>query len=412
MGKSIYPSLKKNLSNIESALGEICGDRDKQQKTLVILDVNVLRANDLAISKHISWERSAQDYLRELYTDKTMQRLKNLHHIIVRFGVSGAIYSYKIGERDYHRLYFDPFPPEDRGNNDRGEVFGYNSIFATSIIDKILAYQQLVQTKQPNSEFHHHKLAEEIGDGIKTALKRCQYHFNTGFNISKIKEKKNSPNSWDYFKEVLFPLKNQEDGTNKIASERIPIAYPGWIILNQSAEYNLLKVGMDLVFRDNKEVLNNPHIKPTIWSPLQTYKEGNSDKQPGLTVIDRRELENYRVVQRLMKEAFDTPISKPLSIGIFGPPGSGKSFLIGELAKSVLPESVIKWKEHENKSNKNSCSLFLKYDVSQWNFDNFQLVFQEIFLEHRRLRMSYEAWLEAENKGNLDEDGFPLFVFF
>ncbi|RVT85905.1 ATP-binding protein [Rhodobacteraceae bacterium CCMM004] len=57
-----------------------------------------------------------------------------------------------------------------------------------------------------------------------------------------------------------------------------------------------------------------------------------SAKFGDLFTVDRREMESYRAIYRLLRSYLEDPRrSKPISIGVFGPPGSGKSFGIKEL---------------------------------------------------------------------------------
>ena len=60
-----------------------------------------------------------------------------------------------------------------------------------------------------------------------------------------------------------------------------------------------------------------------------------------LFTVDRSEIESLRGIQRLIKdyEAKKRP-KKPLSIAVFGPPGSGKSFGIKQIAKSIMGDDV------------------------------------------------------------------------
>lgn len=50
---------------------------------------------------------------------------------------------------------------------------------------------------------------------------------------------------------------------------------------------------------------------------------------------DRHEIEGYRSIQALLSEYCSKPQTKPVSIAVCGPPGSGKSFGITQVAKSL-----------------------------------------------------------------------------
>ncbi len=57
-----------------------------------------------------------------------------------------------------------------------------------------------------------------------------------------------------------------------------------------------------------------------------------------LATVDRTEIEAYRAIHNLMSEyvELDAP-ERPLSIAVFGPPGSGKSFGVTQVARSIAP---------------------------------------------------------------------------
>lgn len=69
-----------------------------------------------------------------------------------------------------------------------------------------------------------------------------------------------------------------------------------------------------------------------VFAPILKYGK--------LRVIDRAESESVRIIRNLMKSyleelRYQKSFRKPLSIAIFGPPGSGKSFAIGQIIDSV-----------------------------------------------------------------------------
>jgi hypothetical protein len=61
-----------------------------------------------------------------------------------------------------------------------------------------------------------------------------------------------------------------------------------------------------------------------------------------LTTIDRREIEAYQNIRNLIVNYAGSGGVRPLSIAVFGAPGSGKSFGVTEIAKNILPGKVEK----------------------------------------------------------------------
>ncbi len=61
-----------------------------------------------------------------------------------------------------------------------------------------------------------------------------------------------------------------------------------------------------------------------------------------LTTIDRQEIEAYQNIRNLIVNYAASGAGRPLSIAVFGAPGSGKSFGVTEIAKNILPGKVEK----------------------------------------------------------------------
>jgi hypothetical protein len=82
-----------------------------------------------------------------------------------------------------------------------------------------------------------------------------------------------------------------------------------------------------------------------------------------LTTIDRQEIESYQNIRNLILNYTLSDNVRPLSIAVFGAPGSGKSFGVTEIAKNILPGKVEK----------------IEFNVSQFT-DNVELgaAFQQV----------------------------------
>ena len=59
--------------------------------------------------------------------------------------------------------------------------------------------------------------------------------------------------------------------------------------------------------------------------------------------MSRREIEGFRGLRNLFAEYIGHPDRRePLSVAVFGPPGSGKSFGVRQIAKQVVPDGHVK----------------------------------------------------------------------
>jgi hypothetical protein len=61
-----------------------------------------------------------------------------------------------------------------------------------------------------------------------------------------------------------------------------------------------------------------------------------------LKTVDRKEIESLHSISNLVSDYSQRYRKTPLSIAVFGPPGSGKSFSVEEVARSVMPDDIRK----------------------------------------------------------------------
>jgi hypothetical protein len=74
-----------------------------------------------------------------------------------------------------------------------------------------------------------------------------------------------------------------------------------------------------------------------VEAALEGVPLGQFDK---LVTADRREIESFRSIRSLIAEYCRQAQDRPLSIAVFGPPGSGKSFGVKQVAKSVGSDRI------------------------------------------------------------------------
>jgi ATPase family associated with various cellular activities (AAA) len=327
-----FPELlfKSNISKDEGDTPEEIDDELKN-RSIIFLNASSLRQHGIYIRQNASWECTAQDYICALYSNSFLKDLRKYRHVITRFGLTGAIYSYRLGKsRWLHRLILDPSAKNTglfRNVSTEGDVIGYQSIFASCVLNEIVSC--VSNGKNPDEV----QITEKVCDGIRKAIISCQnvFNFGLGNDIKKCLTVFHQ-NCGKVFKDHL-------DSTdwNKICQTRIPVANPAWSILVQSAEYKLFEIAENIVVKGIDSAIN--HIDPQgteelnneiVWAPVLKFGDDES-----LVIIDRREIESYRVIHGLISRALNEESKKILSIAVFGPPGSGKSFTVGKLIESA-----------------------------------------------------------------------------
>ena len=100
-----------------------------------------------------------------------------------------------------------------------------------------------------------------------------------------------------------------------------------WSILQEKSSASIAQMAFDLVKNGEENVLM--HIPTAKFGKLKT--------------IDRIEIESYHTIQNLISEYISSKnANRPLSIAIFGTPGSGKSYGLNQMAISKFSESIKK----------------------------------------------------------------------
>lgn len=288
-------------------------DKCHIEKTIVIVNADDLRSKGVNISKSLSWERTAMDFVWQLENNPNLSFLADCRHLIVTFGLEGAIY-YNNTETPEATLFFFPYEFEgDFIRDDLGSMYGLTSCFVAALAGTISNGDEI------------DKLIELICDGIKEGMVASRKYFDTGFG----KDLHNLifPNPLVFNKDI-----NDTILMEHVQDVRIPRITDlnlqnRWYILKEKSTASLADIAFNLVKNGEGKVLKS----------IPTVRFGN------LIVVDRTEIESYRSIKNLISEYINAPnVSRPLSIAVFGTPGSGKSFGVAEVASSVAQEQIMK----------------------------------------------------------------------
>jgi hypothetical protein len=275
---------------------------------IVLIGANDLRDMGVNISRRLSWERTAEDLAWQMAYNPAVRALAACRHLVIRLGLDGAIhYSNDHGKVDT-RLFYDPAFAED-GFKERhkGDMQGVTAAFAAAFAASIAV-----------------EGVAGIGRGICSGIRRSRQLFELGFGAVK-----NEP---AYPISTVFSPEGAKD--EAIASVPIPPVDDHssgrerhWTILESLTRGRLEEIAYYAVIKKSEDSLKSV--------PVARFGE--------LITLDRTEIESYRSIKNLMREYLDKADErKPLSIAVFGPPGSGKSFGVTQLAKSIDPDRIVK----------------------------------------------------------------------
>jgi len=284
------------------------------EKTIIIINSEDLRAKGVNISKSISWERTAQDFVWQLNNNPNLSFLAGCRHLIFTFGLEGAIY-YKYNGISESRLYFMPYEFEgDFLKQIQGGMYGYTSCFVAGLVKSIVTHGMKEE-----------ELFFSINDGIRAGIVAAQKYYVEGFGgkASAI----TFPNPKVFLEDDSLAISKENVQDVKI---HIPInndSQDTWYILNDKSPSNLVEIAAEIVKSGYEKVLK--------FIPVARFGQ--------LKTVDRTEIESYRSISNLMGEYIATKNAvRPLSIAVFGTPGSGKSYGVTEVAANIAPDLIKK----------------------------------------------------------------------
>ena len=283
------------------------------ENTIVVIDADDFRAQGVNISKSLSWERTAIDFVWQINNNPNIAFLANCHHLIIHFGLEGAIYYHK-NALVKSQLFFLPYAFEgDFIKENQGEMFGLSSCFVAGLAG-------IITSGIKNNE----ELSKSIREGIRSGIVAAQKYFMNGFG--------------ENIEDNVFPSANIfiEEENDFIYKENVqdvnirsttPDCRSCWYIIKDKSSINLAEISYNIVKYGEKSALK--------FIPIAQFGK--------LKTVDRTEIEAYRSIKNLITEYVSAKsVIRPLSISVFGTPGSGKSFGVTEVASSIAPELIEK----------------------------------------------------------------------
>ncbi|KAJ8065402.1 hypothetical protein OCU04_006090 [Sclerotinia nivalis] len=274
------------------------------KKLVVVVDADDLRAEGIQISRYFSWEKTMEDFKEHFVKTFGSQSLQSSVHLLVRCGYEGVFY-WREKEVD---LYLIPSKAEgDLIRSCDGPILGLETAFIAGLT-AALAASSLSSSEVLSNE----PSTDSIREGVKKAISWSHHFASIGF-------RKDNEGNIDYPSANDISNSKQRLFTTISVNFKTSASPPASIF---ATDYSPAEVAHKIVVKGPEEILS---IVPTA-------------RFGALVTADRVEIECFRATGRVIDEYLHSARIKPLSIGVFGPPGSGKSFGVRQVVQTVAKD--------------------------------------------------------------------------
>jgi hypothetical protein len=306
-------------------------------KRLVLLaSAYRFRQDNVRLSLGLSWERTVEHLRDELATNPVIRPLLMARHLIITFEQDAAVWiDSSRPEAPQVRIVYDTEHAEGEwASGIQGGAFGYQVCLAAAVTHTLATMKNL------NAE-------PDLFGAIERGLSAMRTLRERGHGVA-VTDKGDVKRGDGYptpvlAAEILHP-------THRFARAIVPWDAPGlsdWSILAELQTppppvRPLYGFARQLALRGESVLEHVPH-----------FHVGK------LLTVDRGEMEALRSLQRiLLAYRAAGPGGKPLSIGVFGAPGSGKSFAVEQLANGIFGAAEAKGKAYDG---------WLEFNLSQFS---------------------------------------------
>lgn len=298
------------------------------ERRLVIVNGYDLRRDNADISRRLSWERTLHDIRVRADSDPVLMTLRAFGDVVVRLGIEGTVLIERKRRSGSNRVFLlcEPGAIEDDWDEDHERYMpGSTSAFTAGLVAALLDQKRRSAEVSGRSR----PLLQSIQSGMNTAVRFVK----NGFFLSK--------GHLDTPLDLVFaPSPPLEPDPDSPLVKRAP-----GLLYNDERPRSVFtrRIGSAAGLETLKPIWSSveDRIADEAERPARIVREGLSfinaiphARFGALTTADYAEIEGYRSIANLFRKYMrGSAHDKPLSIAVFGPPGSGKSFGIKSIAK-------------------------------------------------------------------------------
>ncbi|MFO7742597.1 MAG: RyR domain-containing protein [Anaerolineae bacterium] len=293
-------------------------------RLIAVMPVNDLRRTEVHISRGLSWERTAQDIAWELVHNPRVNSLSRCAHVMISFGTAGGLLLSHTGADDERSasdclLFFDPHVIEGMWRRAHaGHMIGYMTCLAVGI-----ARQLILAPRKP-----------DVHQGIQSGLTAARRLHRDGYSMSPADTGR-----------LSFPIRAIAQALGNAVAPFAAVEVQDPVrFLRQPADGDQKHTpdGWWTILEDrHRDDLHSVAERVVLQGAEFALRDVPQGRFGHLLTVDRREIESFRSIHALAAEYLSKERRKrPLSIAVFGAPGSGKSFGITQVAQSLAPGRI------------------------------------------------------------------------
>ena len=257
------------------------------ERLTLITNSDVLRRMGMDISFGLSWESTLSDMVWQVHKNSSFRAAAQHGRLIVRMSAEGAAVFDGTQGTDV-ALGFIPAGIEgDLMRKTGGEVLDLDAVFAAPLVRAILE-------------------GMDIESAAQQAVRSVYCAYLNGYNTDGC--------------EASY---SDKDENIAVQSAKLPIT-----LLAEDKKWTLMEAVGDTYFEQL--------ALDVVRCGMSRLCDIPSAKFANLTTVDRKEIERFRAIRNLMEEYLKMQRPpRPLSVAVFGRPGSGKSFGVTQVAKCI-----------------------------------------------------------------------------
>lgn len=297
---------------------------------------SALRRRNAALSQALSWDQVLEDIEAEFKTGASSRDLARCATAVVHFGLAGAAVFH---HGRLHRLYFLPDEMEHDWEHERpGSSFGTGSVLTACLARHLIAAEEYPLFFAVTQALSAQRVAHETGGGSGGGLDIDLAYGPRG----KMADPSKHPGA-----ECVGPPPTPKPGEKPPKTPRCVSCLAGFRAAWNPEEITVWDKATSKALQRSRLLCNATGttaesfrakaVEIVLQGTRRALASAPKASYEKYLTADRDEIESINELRRLILEYKANPEDKrPLSIAVFGAPGSGKSFAIKQVAKALF----------------------------------------------------------------------------